>query len=328
MELSTIIVSWNTRELLLECLGSVRAHARRDPLEHEILVVDNASEDGSADAVAREFPEVILLRNRENLGFGRAVNQALDVVHGDFVFLLNSDTRLVSDAPGELIAFLRANPSVGIAGPRLITPEGHPQISFGDFPSPWLFLTTHLGLLRKIVPTTWVPRLNCTVDEGERNPIPVDYVSGAALMIRRAFLNTVGRFDPGYRLYYEETDLCFRFRMAGLQVCLFPATTVIHHLGKSLLTRRDRDRDEAQLISMESEIRFFAKFHGRVWAWLFRLYYIVHNGRHYLSRTLKGDQARAARSRRFFLHARSIRIPAPGTESGRPGGGPRKGTER
>lgn len=307
MELITIIVSWNTRDILRECLSSLREFMPAKPGEHEIVVIDNASEDGSAEMVSGEFTEAQLIKNTENMGFGRAVNKALEMARGEFVFLLNSDARLINKAPVELMNFLRQNPSVGIVGPRLITQDGGPQMSYGEFPSPWMFFCDHLGF-KRFVPERHIPRLGIVIDENVKDPIPVDYVAGAAFMIRRPVMDALGAFDPGYRLYFEETDLCYRAHKAGIGIYIVPAVSVVHHLGKSLLTRQDRDRLAALLLFMESEVRFYAKNYSAFWGWFVKTYYTWHHGRHYISRKIKGKKEKAEISRRYLELLMSLSV--------------------
>jgi hypothetical protein len=305
MELSTIIISWNTRDLLRECLASLREFMPAENGAHEIIVVDNASEDDSAKIVADDFPEVILIRNNENMGFGRAVNKALEAARGEFVFLLNSDARLINKAPLAMINFLKQNLSAGIVGPRLVTPEGESQLSYGDFPSPWWFLCERIGL-KKWVPARYAPQLGRIADENMKEPAPIEYVSGAAPVMRRSVLDKLGGFDPGYRLYFEETDLCYRAHKAGIGVYLLPQVSVVHHLGKSLLTREDRDKLQARLIFMESEIRFLAKNYSTFWGWFAKTYYIWHYGRHFISQKIKGKKKKAEISRRYLEHLKTL----------------------
>jgi GT2 family glycosyltransferase len=224
------IVSYNTRDLLRACLQSVRCEAPR-----QIVVVDNASSDGSGDLVANEFPEVLLCRNAKNVGYGAAANQALGRCTEPYVLLLNCDTRLSVGALAALGAYLDRRPNVGIIGPQLVDAQGARQRSWYDFPTP-LHLALDFGNLGGLLS-------RARSRSGAR---AVPWVSGAALGLRRTAFRDVGGFDEMFFMYYEEVDLCFRMARAGWQVHFAPVTDVMHVGGASSQQRRS-----------EMAVRFF-----------------------------------------------------------------------
>lgn len=226
--ISVIVVNYNRRDLLLECLRSIRPDR---PFER--IVIDNGSSDGSAEAVAREFPDVRLLRQDRNLGFARAVNLGLRESRGRTVVLLNNDAVVGESALETLDDFLQAHPDVGIAGAQLEHGDGRLQNSFDNFPT--LGLVMAKGLLRRMNPDAYPSKL-VEID----GPREVESVIGAALAARRELVERVGPLDEDYFWSLEETDWCRRARTAGFRVMLVPAARVRHHSGatKALLPAR------------------------------------------------------------------------------------------
>jgi N-acetylglucosaminyl-diphospho-decaprenol L-rhamnosyltransferase len=237
MDISIIVVSYNTRELLAACLRSV-ANASLAGVEYEVLVVDNSSVDGSADMVVTDFPHVRLLRNCENRGFAAANNQALAVARGRYVLLLNSDALLSPEALPEMIAYMDAQPKVGVLGGQLFNPDGTFQSSYFDFPdwrSELLLLT---GIARWLLGTAYPSYAEAHSQETRR----VDWVSGALFMVRRQAMNQVGAFDEDYFMYAEEMDWCFRMRKAGWDVAYLPQAQAVHISAGSAHRQPERRR--------------------------------------------------------------------------------------
>jgi GT2 family glycosyltransferase len=211
-ELSVSIVNTNSRELLLACLASLAGG------DAEIVVLDNASEDGSADAVRERFPEVRVIAQELRAGFGANHNTVIRATTGRYVYVLNEDTTSADWGLDRLVAYLDANPRVAAVGPKLVYADGRRQASAWRFPTP---LVTALGLVT-------LGKLGVTQSQGD-SPRPVDWVTGAALVLRRAALEQVGLFDEDFFLYSEEVDLQLRLRRAGWEVRYFPEVTVVHH---------------------------------------------------------------------------------------------------
>lgn len=236
VELSIVIVNFNTGRLLGECLTSIRRSAGEVALE--VLVVDNASTDGSFD-VLREHPEVQGMRNAANVGFARAVNQALAVAKGRFVLLLNPDTEVPPGACRRLLDFADTHPGAGIVGPRLVNPDGTLQTSAYRFPTLVQAAGTVLGV-KRLVPVRWL-RAHAGRWLGSRfgqldphvTPRPVDLVTGACMLVRRQVLDAIGGLDPRFFLYFEEKDFCLRARRAGFATYFDPSTEVLHAIGGS-----------------------------------------------------------------------------------------------
>ncbi len=246
--LSVLVVSYNTRSMTLDCLRTL--HDRLAGLPAEVIVVDNASPDGSAAAVAETFPGVRVIANATNVGFGAANNQAMRLGTGRYFLLLNSDAFPHAGCLEALVDFLDRHPTVAVAGPRLVNADGSLQRSCWRFPSParsWsdsLFLTPLLADDYRRWP-----------HDAER---AVDFVIGACLLVRRKAFEQVGGFDERFFLYQEETDWQLRLQRAGWQVRFTPAGTATHLAGAS---GKD-DPTRINRLFFESLDRYLLKHHG------------------------------------------------------------------
>jgi GT2 family glycosyltransferase len=230
IDLSVIIVSYNTRELLMNCLRSIRDCSKEAAIE--ILVVDNNSGDGSADSVERDFQEVRLIRNRENTGFAAANNQALHEATGRYLMLLNSDTLVHAGAFRELIAFMDAHRQAGYCGPKLLNDDGTHQPSAKRFPTLWSRSFSMVGLAQRYPESRHC--LDLHISKGSDAPFQTDWVTGACLVVRREAFEAVGLMDEGYFLYFEETDWCRKMVSAGHAGWYVPAAKVTHLGGRSV----------------------------------------------------------------------------------------------
>jgi len=211
-DVSVSLVNTNSRDLLLACLESLRGTGV------EVVVLDNASEDGSSAAVREHFPDVRLIEQHRRAGFGANHNTVIRATTGRYVFVLNEDTTSEDWGFDRMVAHLDANPSVAALAPRLVYPDGRLQASAWRFPSP---ATAALGLVT-------LGRAGI-VQSGGSETRDVDWAMAAALLVRREALDDVGLFDEGFFIYSEETDLCRRLRAAGWRTQYFPQVTVVHH---------------------------------------------------------------------------------------------------
>jgi GT2 family glycosyltransferase len=230
---SVIIVSFNTAALLYDCLTALFEACRT--LALEVIVVDNASCDGSAEMVQASFPQVRLVVNRENVGFGAANNQAISIAQGTYVLLLNSDTIVWPGAIEQMLHELETVPALAAVGPRLMGGDGKWQRSAFRFPTPWVLLLEQFNLAR-FRPVARGRDHTHTSDKSRS----VDWLIGACLLVRRAALVPLGAFDTRFFMYGEDIDLCYRLRSAGWDIRLVPDATIMHLGGMS--TRRDRLR--------------------------------------------------------------------------------------
>ena len=278
-DVSVIIVSFNTREVLRQCLQSVVDDS--SGLVAEILVVDNASTDGSPEMIEQEFPQVRLIRSQINLGFGEGNNVALREARGRYFVLLNSDAFFVKGALPLAIQHMDENPSVGLGGCRLIGRDGISQPSSRCFHSVTGDLIVLSGLAAKFPNSKFFGSFDRTW-ANELDASPVDWVPGAFSIVRPSALNKVGFFDPSFFLYYEEVDLCMRLKKSGIPVWYWPDIVVIHIGGESSrqLTSLEFSPRAAQVVlwRMRSTLLYYRKHHGwKVWLakWMEKTLYSI-----------------------------------------------------
>ncbi|HUZ03651.1 MAG TPA: glycosyltransferase family 2 protein [Thermomicrobiaceae bacterium] len=229
-DISAVVISWNTRELLARCLGSIARERERAGLTVETIVVDNASSDGSAAMIEERFRDARLIVLPENRGFAAANNVALASARGPAVLLLNPDAELAAGALDALWRALHAAPHVGLVGPLLLNSDGSVQSAGHAFPG----LAQVLIDLFPLHPRLVASRLNGRVTRYDGlSPMAIDHPLGACMLVRRAVVDNVGGLDEGYFMYSEEIDWCRRIRAAGWTILLAPAARVVHHGGQS-----------------------------------------------------------------------------------------------
>lgn len=286
-DLSIVIVSWNVRDLLRRCLESIGgaigprasqgssspkecgvaelSHEETD-LEIEIIVVDNGSSDGSVEMVRDlrveegHFPNVRFIANEDNRGFSAANNQGISIAEGRYVLLLNPDTEIVGDALTTLGAFADAHLDVGMAVPQLLNPDGTVQSSRRRFPT----------LLTALFESTWLEPVAprglldhyYVVDQPDDVIQDVDWVTGAAMLVRREAIEDVGPLDEGFFMYSEELDWCRRLRAAGWRIVYVPTAQIVHHGGKS----SEQVVAARHVHFQTSKVRYFEKHHGTLTA--------------------------------------------------------------
>jgi GT2 family glycosyltransferase len=320
-----IVISYNTQDLLRECLQSFLEECARLPegIGAEIVVVDNASRDGSAEMVEREFSHSIipvrLLRSAVNLGFGGANNLALEQAHGRYLVLLNSDAFLHPGALARALAHMDASPATGFGGARLVGRDGSWQPSGRRFHSIWRDALTLTGISARFPRSrvfgapdrTWA-RQDVAAD--------VDWVTGAFLIMRREALAKTGLFDPRFFLYCEEVDLCRRVKQAGFRVSYWPDVVVTHIGGES--SRQLNSVGASQTLSrgvlwrMRSTLLYYRKHHGakaRLALWLESALY----GLRFLRNRRSKDPNRRERAKEAVLLAGLMREAWRETRGGR-----------
>lgn len=251
IELSIIIVNWNTRQLLLDCLASIYSTVRK--ASFEIFVVDNGSSDASVNAVRAAYPRVTVIANPANEGFARANNMALKVMQGSYAVLLNSDTVLKEGAFDAMFNFMEANPEAGMCGPQLLFEDGTKQNSVGAFPT----LLTEFGgttLARMLSPET-VQKQPGKKTRELSGPTIVDFIVGACMMTRSSAIARVGMLDEDYFFCFEEIDWCLRMKKAGWPVYHLPEIEIYHLQNRSFTGINLRARAE----SWRSRYVYFSK---------------------------------------------------------------------
>jgi N-acetylglucosaminyl-diphospho-decaprenol L-rhamnosyltransferase len=246
---SVVIVTYNALPWIERCLESVR--------EHERIVVDHGSSDGTPDLLRERFPDVLLIE-QDNKGLGGGSNAGMRLASGDYFLLLNSDAWAVGDAVGRLLEFAEAHPEAAVVGPRLSNPDGSLQPSVRGFPTVWRLATEYL-FLRKLAPRTRA--LNAFYGAGFAHDEvrEAEFLMGACLLVRREAADTVGLFDEDFFMFSEETDWCYRFRQAGWKVLFYPGAEFVHVGGAS--TRQDWGPMFREQV--RGHVRFLAKHHGR-----------------------------------------------------------------
>ncbi|WP_034641699.1 glycosyltransferase family 2 protein [Desulfovibrio inopinatus] len=261
MDVAIVIISYNTCELLSSCLEAVFAHPPHS--DFTVVIVDNASSDGSTEMIQQRFPHVVLLKNTMNMGFAAACNQAFSAVDCQFYFLLNPDARVMPGSFDACLRLLETEPSCAMVGGRIENPSGTLEPSARAFPTPFTFFLTLSGLAARFPRTLGKhDRLGMAHDAAQR----VDWVPGTFACIRSQALERVGTFDERFFLYYEETDLCRRMNYVGLEVWFLPEATVVHEGGASSKTQTDKvfDTGGSQVLSfrLRSQYLYFRKHHG------------------------------------------------------------------
>jgi len=274
LDLAIVIVSWNVRGLLEACLTSVYESLKTSNLNRKVWVVDNASTDGSAEMVRERFPQARLMANETNVGFAAANNQALQAMGFPsterhelprYVLLLNPDTEVLDDALTTMVRFLDDNPHAGVAGAKLLYPDGrlhHSAFAFPTLAQAFLdFFPLHYRLLNSRLNGRYPRRL---YERGE--PFPIDHPLGAALMARGEAIQEVGLLDERFFIYCEEIDWCMRIKKAGWGIYCVPRAEVVHHVAES--TGQVRGQMFAAL--WRSRYLLFEKHYSHFYQWAVR----------------------------------------------------------
>ncbi|MCP4542324.1 MAG: glycosyltransferase family 2 protein [Chloroflexi bacterium] len=264
VDFSIVIVSWNVCDLLQRCLHSILDSPLS--ISSQVIVVDNASIDGSVEMVRAKFPNVHIIANTENRGFPSGNNQGINAAQGRYVFLLNPDAEVVGDALATMVDFADAHQDVGVVGPQLLNSDGSiqpsrrrlPTLATAFFESTWLQPYAPRRLLDHYY----------AHDQPDDAIQDVDWVKGAALMARREGIEQVGLIDERFFMYSEELDWCRRFRDADWRVVYLPTAQVIHHEGKS----SEQVLPARHIHFQTSKVRYFQKYHGRFVAKVLRLF--------------------------------------------------------
>jgi len=253
--LTIVIVSFNTRDDLDACLAALAAAPPE--VSHEVVVVDNASADGSAARVRSRWPGVRLIEAGGNLGFARANNLAIRQSSSELILLLNNDAVVPPGAIDALVRRLQEQPAVGVVGPRLVDGDGHAELSFGRMPGPISELGQRALVRGGARGARWARQY---IEEATRRERVVDWVTGACLLVRRGAAEQAGLLDERYFMYLEDVDFCAAIRGAGHTVLFTPVAEVVHRRGRSGATVPDRVAQAWR----ESHLAFYEKHHPRL----------------------------------------------------------------
>ncbi len=294
-DVSIIVVSYNTREMTLDCLASIAAETQRS---HEVIVVDNASKDGSAEAVARvaqDDPRLRLMAETDNHGFARANNIAAGVAHGEYLLLLNPDTVVLDGAIDRLLAFAERTPEAGIWGGRTVYGDGrlNPTCCWRRM-SLWSVICRTTGL-SGVFPQSDLFNPEAYGDWKRDTEREVDIVTGAFFLIRRAFWEQLGGFDLRYVMYGEEADLCLRARAFGARPRMTPDAVIVHYVGAS---EQVRGAKIAMLLRAKILLirDHFPRWQQGAAIWIFRTWPLTRYGATRLLAGLRGGEGRAERA--------------------------------
>jgi len=231
LDLSIIIVNYNVKEFLQNLIHSIEKASSN--LIKEIIIIDNASDDGSVEFIREKFPQIKLIANQKNLGFGKANNIGLKQASGKFILLINPDTLVAEDTFDKMITFFNENKNVGLAGCKILNPDGTLQLPCRrSFPGPWTSFTKVTGLSTLFPKSKIFARYNLTYLD-ENQTYEVDAISGSFMMMRREVFEKVGGFDEQFFMYGEDLDLCYRIQKAGYKVFYVHSTQIIHYKGES-----------------------------------------------------------------------------------------------
>lgn len=278
IDLSIVIVNWNVRELLRRCLASLvqgqapaagGCFALADGHTVEVLVVDNASTDGSAEMVRQAYPQVQVIEC-ENRGFAAGNNVGIARSRGRYVMLLNPDTEIVGAALATLLDYMDAHVDVGVVGPRLVYGDGRPQSSRRRFPTPLTGFFESTLLQQWFPRNRWVSRYY-VLDRPDDAESDVDWVVGAAMVVRRKAIEQAGLLDEGYFMYSEEMEWCRRIKAQGWRVVYLPAATVVHHEGRS----SEQVVAARHIHFQTSKLRYYRQVHGPAWAAALRAFLLA-----------------------------------------------------
>ncbi|MEK7780126.1 MAG: glycosyltransferase family 2 protein [Verrucomicrobiota bacterium] len=270
LDISIIIVSWNARNYLRQCLESIRVTG--GTVVRDVIVVDNASTDGSPDMVAQDFPEVVLIRSDKNLGFSRANNLGIQKARGSCLALVNSDVVVHPDCFQKLITYLEQRPEVGLVGPKIFGGDGRLQRSCRLLPSVWNIICQTLGLDYALSRSSLFSGREMRHWKQE-NEAEVEVLSGCFWLARTEAVNKVGVLDERFFFYAEDVDWCKRFRDANWKVVFFPEATATHFGGGSSSNAPVRYSIEM----IRANLTYWKKHYGIMGKLLYYLLCVVHN---------------------------------------------------
>jgi GT2 family glycosyltransferase len=253
---AVVIVAWNAKRYVVECLESLREHC--GGVCSEVIVVDNASSDGTPELVAEMFPEVKLIRNAENFGFAKANNIGIAQASADYICLVNSDVKFLDDCISPMVRYLSEHPGVGMLGPKMLAATGEVRRSTMRFPTVWNNFCRAIGLDSLFKGSRSFGGLMMS-DFDHRTTAPVEVLNGWFLVVSRSALGRVGLLDPRFFMYGEDVDWCYRFRQAGEKVVFFAEAGAIHYGGAS---------------SSNAPLRFYLELYRATWQ-----YWRKHHGR-------------------------------------------------
>jgi GT2 family glycosyltransferase len=262
MDLSVVIINWNSAEYVKKCLSSLFENTKG--INFEVIVVDNGSFDSCGQIIRNDFPEVRFFQSDDNLGFARANNYGAEQARGEYFLFLNPDTEIIDNAVGGMLSSIKSLPDAGVLGCKLLNSDKSIQTScIQQFP------TILNQVLDSDLMNRWVPVLTAgNADYMSKGPDKIQMISGACMMIRKDVFERIGKFSPEYFMYTEDLDLCYKAVKAGYENYYTGAFTVIHHGGGS--SQRRKENSYANIQMRASIYKFFEKTKGKTYADIYR----------------------------------------------------------
>ena len=296
-DVSIVFTNWNTRDLMKECILSVKE--KSSGFTYEIIVVDDGSTDGSVEMLTQEFPDIRLVVNERNLGVSRSYNRGVAEASGSYVQMLNTDMKFIHNAIKVMLDFLEHHPEAAACAGKLRNIDMSPQISYGNFPSMTEALVGAL-FLTQVFPRARLPRRGILPQERDREPIETEYLCGADMLVRKSVIDTIGFFDERYTSYCEETDFCYRvLHETPLKLFYVPDAEIVHFGGMAF---KDLREFQIQLI-YSSYDKFLRKHHGALYSIITRWLYAFQYGLKTVVRFLGFLFHRRTAERRSLLEA-------------------------
>ncbi len=236
LDLSIIIVNYNTKDLLKASLNSIKQNTHN--IDYEIIVIDNHSKDNSVTMIEEQFPDVKLVKNSYNAGYSKANNQGIQIAKGKYILLLNSDTEVKESALNKAVQFMEERTDVGICGFKLLNEDGSIQLSCRSFPTFSTALFNRYSIITRLFPNNKYSKEYLLLDWDHNEIREVDWVSGACMLIRRNVIEEIGILEEKFFMYSEDVDLCYRAKERGWKIVYYPFSEVMHYIGKSSENRQ------------------------------------------------------------------------------------------
>lgn len=273
MQLSIITINYNTKDLIVQCINSIpMGLGNTDILSYEIIVVDNASTDGSVEMIRNTFTTVKIIQNSVNKGYAYAVNRGIEAASGEYLLILNSDIMFTNNCLLPLINYIKENPRTGIVGPQLIYPNGILQRSYGSIPSlSQAFLDVFfIRFIWVQIKNLLKKRLGYNFDLNSKS---VSYIDGASMLIRREVVQEIGYFDERFFFYAEDADFCFRAHKKKWDIMFIPQSQIIHRRGASSV-KREQILFSIQLV--KANLQFIEKHYNKINLWIYKFLTCFH----------------------------------------------------
>jgi GT2 family glycosyltransferase len=295
MDVSIVIVSFNTCHLLDECIASIERETR---CSHEVIVVDNASTDGSPQMLREKYQGVTIIENTENVGFARANNQGFSVASGKYFFMLNPDTVILDGAIDKLVEFMESNPDAGICGPRNIGKDGKLQYSCDHFPSFWSALWVYTNFVNRY-PSVKMFRKSRMQYWDYSDTRDVERIAGCSLFIGSELYKQLGGLDGKYFMYFEETDLCYRVRQYGYRIFYVPFASILHYGGESSQAQTGQNVIDGTVSTyyLSSQYYFYRKHYGVSYMLAIRMLDFAYGSALLARNVIRGDKLKRMRGR-------------------------------